>query len=251
MSTNNRKVKESYDGKEKQPLITRTENETSSFQCSAPEGSLSTVQVMPGSASFEHSLFIGIANIQDQQVLQQLAQQQILGFVSVDSTSLALPTSTSVVLPSIRLSTQQQNINQCDPPSNLEQSSISNCDDSRTKMLRDRNRENSRSTRLRKKAYVKKLKDLVENLNLERNEELRQRHMAVQRAADLKTMRRNVVLTFLRYHSSYETDYSKWSNIIEDTFWLKQPVTPFRSFRGAEVEKVSRNEICETHFLLI
>jgi hypothetical protein len=94
------------------------------------------------------------------------------------------------------------------------------------------------STRLQKKEYVKKLKDLVESIHSDRSEEIRQRCAAVQQTADRYSTRRDAVLTFLKYHSSYETNQSKWMAIIEETFLLKQPVTPFRSFRGAEIEKV-------------
>jgi hypothetical protein len=106
-------------------------------------------------------------------------------------------------------------------------------------VLKDDTTVLGRSSRLQKKEYVKKLKDLMETLRSERSEEMRQRCIAVQQTANLENKRRKVISTFLKYHSSYETDQSKWSTIVEDTFLLKQPVTPFRSSRGAEIEKVS------------
>ena len=110
--------------------------------------------------------------------------------------------------------------------------------DERAQLNRDRNREHARSTRLRKKAYVQKLKDLVEGLHAERTEEVRQRRVAIQHLADLQGVRRSVIKTFLQFHSNYETDDRKWSTILEDDFWLKQPVTPYRSFQRSEIEKV-------------
>lgn len=110
----------------------------------------------------------------------------------------------------------------------------------RAKQNRDRNREHARSTRLRKKAYVQKLKELVEGLHAERTEEVRQRRVAIQHLAETQNVRRAVVRSFLRFHSSYETDERKWSTILEDDAWLKQPVTPYRSFRRAEIEQVSQ-----------
>ena len=109
----------------------------------------------------------------------------------------------------------------------------------RAKQNRDRNREHARSTRLRKKAYVQKLKELVEGLHAERTEEVRQRRVAIQHLAEMQNIRRSVVRSFLRFHSNYEEDERKWSTILEDDFWLKQPVSPYRSFRRAEIEQVS------------
>ena len=108
----------------------------------------------------------------------------------------------------------------------------------RQKQNRDRNREHARSTRLRKKAYVAKLKELVEGLHAERTEEVRQRRIAIQSLAEMQNVRRSVVKTFLKYHANYEPDERKWSTLLEDKFWLKQPVTPYRSFRSSEIEKV-------------
>lgn len=109
----------------------------------------------------------------------------------------------------------------------------------RAKQNRDRNREHARSTRLRKKAYVQKLKELVEGLHAERSEEVRQRRVAIQHLAEMQNVRRGVVRSFLKFHSSFETDPRKWETILEDNFWLKQPVTPYRSFRRTEIEQVS------------
>lgn len=114
---------------------------------------------------------------------------------------------------------------------------------------RDRNREHARSTRLRKKAYVQKLKELVEGLHAERTEEVRQRRVAIQHLAEMQNVRRNVVHSFLRFHSNYETDARKWSTILEEDFWLKQPVTPYRSFRRAEIEQV-RHSVVTREFCL-
>ena len=110
----------------------------------------------------------------------------------------------------------------------------------RARQNRDRNREHARSTRLRKKAYVQKLKELVEGLHQERTEEVRQRRVAIQHLAEMQNVRRGVVRTFLRFHSGFETDARKWETILEDNFWLKQPVTPYRSFRRTEIEQVSQ-----------
>lgn len=108
----------------------------------------------------------------------------------------------------------------------------------RAKQNRDRNREHARSTRLRKKAYVQKLKELVEGLHAERTEEVRQRRVAIQHLAEMQNVRRAVIRSFLRFHSSNERDKRKWSTMLENDVWLKQPVTPYRYFRRSEIEHV-------------
>lgn len=110
----------------------------------------------------------------------------------------------------------------------------------RAKQNRDRNREHARSTRLRKKAYVGKLKELVEGLHAERSEEVRRRRVAIQQLAEVQKVRREVVKEFLRLHSNYDCDIRKWGLLLEDNFWLKQPVTPYRSFRRVEIENECR-----------
>ena len=102
---------------------------------------------------------------------------------------------------------------------------------------RDRNRQHARSTRLRKKAYVNKLKELVDGLHAERSEEARKRRVAVQHLAEIQGTRRKIISKFLQFHSGYEFDPRKWEMILEDGFFLKQPLTPFRSFRTLEIEQ--------------
>lgn len=115
----------------------------------------------------------------------------------------------------------------------------------KAQLHRDRNREHARSTRLRKKAYVNKLKELVDTLRTERSEAAKRRRVAVQHLAEVQRVRRAVVNTFLKYHTAYESDRRKWATIVEeDGFVFKQPVTPYRYFRRSEIDKV-RQYSCE------
>ena len=134
----------------------------------------------------------------------------------------------------------------------------SNIEQVRKQTSRDRNREHARCTRLRKKIYVNKLKELVDELHTERNDDTRKQRVAVQQLAELQSLRRKVLHTFLDYHAKFENEYNKWALILEcssggggsnsDTadessntdegFWFKQPVTPYRSFRRSEIQKV-------------
>jgi hypothetical protein len=108
----------------------------------------------------------------------------------------------------------------------------------RAQSNRDRNREHARCTRLRKKAYVNKLKELVDGLHAERSEDTRKRRLAVQQLAEVQEARRKVIQTFFGFHAKYESNDKKWKTILEEDFWMKQPVTPYRSFRRCEIEKV-------------
>ena len=103
---------------------------------------------------------------------------------------------------------------------------------------RDRNRNNAKATRVRKKAYVNKLKELVDGLHAERNEDARRRRVAVRHLTEVQDLRRRVVSTFLRNHAGYGSDRTAWATILEENFWMKQPVTPYRSFRRSEIQKV-------------
>jgi hypothetical protein len=116
-------------------------------------------------------------------------------------------------------------------------------DEQKKKLNRDRNRQHARSTRLRKKAYVNKLKELVDGLHAERSEEARKRRVAVQHLAEVQNTRRKVICKFLQFHAGYESDPRKWETILEEGFFLKQPLTPFRFFRSAEIEPSSHDRV--------
>lgn len=111
----------------------------------------------------------------------------------------------------------------------------------KAKKNRDRNREHARSTRLRKKAYVQKLKEMAEGLRAIQTAEIRQRRRAVHQMTEMQKTRKQLVHKFLHLHSNFEGDIDVWREVTDESFWLKQPVTPFRSFRRSEVERVRRN----------
>lgn len=111
--------------------------------------------------------------------------------------------------------------------------------DTKVQQSRERNKEHARSTRLRKKDYVQKLKDMAHGLRAVQTEETRQRRISMQKLLEIQKLRRAIVQSVLQYHASYEQDPAKWSVLLEESFWLKQPVTPFRSFRRSEVDGVS------------
>eukprot|EP00536_Pseudo-nitzschia_multiseries_P016975 jgi/Psemu1/292789/fgenesh1_pg.1318_\ len=112
--------------------------------------------------------------------------------------------------------------------------------DEKTEKNRERNREHARSTRLRKKAYIQKLKDMAHGLRAVQTKEIRERRMSMQNMMNIQKVRRAVVQTVLDYHSGNERDPSKWNVLLENSFWMKSPVTPFRCFRRSEVDGDSR-----------
>ena len=103
---------------------------------------------------------------------------------------------------------------------------------------RERNREHARTTRLRKKAYVQKLKEMADGLRAVQTEDVRQLKASAQKMAEIQKARRSVVHGVLQFHSECESNPQKWATLLEDDFYLKQPVTPYRFFRRTEVERV-------------
>jgi len=112
--------------------------------------------------------------------------------------------------------------------------------DGKTEKNRERNREHARSTRLRKKAYIQKLKDMAQGLRAVQTKEIRDRRQSMQNIMNVQKVRRAVVQTALDYHSKNEKDPSKWNVVLESSFWMKEPITPFRSFRSSEIDRDCR-----------
>ncbi len=115
--------------------------------------------------------------------------------------------------------------------------------DGKTEKNRERNREHARSTRLRKKAYIQKLKDMAQGLRAVQTKEIRERRLSMENMMNIQKVRRAVVQTALDYHANNEKDLTKWNVLLESSFWMKQPVTPFRSYRRSEIERVSSDSI--------
>jgi hypothetical protein len=103
---------------------------------------------------------------------------------------------------------------------------------------RERNREHARTTRLRKKAYVQKLKEMADGLRAVQTEDVRQLRASALKMAEIQKARRSVVHSVLQFQSECESNPQKWATLLEDNFYLKQPVTPYRFFRRSEVQRV-------------
>lgn len=116
-------------------------------------------------------------------------------------------------------------------------------EEERLEMVRKRNREHARSTRKRKKQYVECLKKQVADL-MERQKELESRGaegqaIATEDESAVESLRKDLAQRFLKFTTSNVTDPVQWAELIEETFSLLQPRTPFR---GASIgEYVGNN----------
>eukprot|EP01039_Chlorochromonas_danica_P005889 gene5889-6484_t len=112
--------------------------------------------------------------------------------------------------------------------------------DEKARQSRDRNREHAKNTRLRKKAYVVKLKELVDDMTRQKNLEEQERRNFGERILTNDASKRQSVLLFLSYRASNCQDASKWENIMDNDFSFALPITPYRTFLKADVRGSSR-----------
>eukprot|EP00523_Entomoneis_sp_CCMP467_P017855 CAMPEP_0168807308 /NCGR_PEP_ID=MMETSP0726-20121227/1989_1 /TAXON_ID=265536 /ORGANISM="Amphiprora sp., Strain CCMP467" /LENGTH=930 /DNA_ID=CAMNT_0008859229 /DNA_START=68 /DNA_END=2861 /DNA_ORIENTATION=+ len=109
--------------------------------------------------------------------------------------------------------------------------------DDKAQANRDRNREHARNTRLRKKAYLEKLKTTVEELCRERDTLVSERTGAASLLVEMHNTRTEVLMSFFALRSSNEKRRKLWSSILdESSFTCAMPVTPYRSFPASEVQ---------------
>jgi hypothetical protein len=110
----------------------------------------------------------------------------------------------------------------------------------RVKRARDRNREHARSTRMLKNDYTQSLVDSVVRLHTERSERARHEREAVVVEVETQRARQAALRAVLQFLTHYESDARAWAAVMDDNFQLQQPLTPFWSFRRAEIENVCR-----------
>ena len=112
--------------------------------------------------------------------------------------------------------------------------------DEKLEQSRNRNREHAKNTRLRKKAYVIKLKALVEKMRHQKEVEESERLNLGKRIFDTQAARKQVMCLFLTYRGSNLRDYDKWTEILDEKVVIKMPITPYRSFHKADIVNNSR-----------
>lgn len=107
----------------------------------------------------------------------------------------------------------------------------------RAKANRDRNREHARNTRLRKKAYLEKLKCTVDELCKERDTLVSERAGAANLLVEMHNTRTEVLMSFFALRSTNEKRRKLWASILDEScFACVMPVTPYRSFPASEVQ---------------
>lgn len=109
----------------------------------------------------------------------------------------------------------------------------------KAKANRDRNREHARNTRLRKKAYLEKLKATVDELCKERDTLIQERANMAALTSESVSIRMEVLIGFLSLRSSPTQFGNKqaWATLISEAdFKCVLPVTPYRSFCCSEVQ---------------
>ena len=100
---------------------------------------------------------------------------------------------------------------------------------------RERNRKHARSTRLRKKAYIKELERSVQQLTAEREAALALRATEATRLAQLQGMRFSILQLALFYRASNNICRADWATALDESFKCVLPITPYRSFPSTEV----------------
>jgi len=112
-----------------------------------------------------------------------------------------------------------------------------NEEEDRLRVARERNREHARNTRIRKKAYVDKLKVTVEELCHERDVLVSERAGAANLLVEMHNTRTDVLMSFFALRSANERRRELWSSILDESrFACLLPVTPYRSFPASEVQ---------------
>jgi len=107
--------------------------------------------------------------------------------------------------------------------------------DEKAKQDRDRNREHAKNTRLRKKAYVTKLKELLEIMTNQRDVEENERLLLAESILETNEIRRDMVKLFLSYRAQNQMSKDMWSEILDENILFSLPVTPYRSYLLPEV----------------
>jgi len=107
----------------------------------------------------------------------------------------------------------------------------------KARVNRDRNREHARNTRLRKKAYLEKLKSTVDELCRERDTLVSERAGAATILVEMHNTRTEVLMSFFALRSANEKRRELWASILDEScFACVMPVTPYRSFPASEVQ---------------
>ena len=104
---------------------------------------------------------------------------------------------------------------------------------------RERNREHAKNTRIRKKAYVDRLKITVDELCRERDTLVSERVAKANLMLEIHSKRVDVMRSLFALRASYSVDQRRelWSSLMDECcFTCRLPVTPYQSFPSSEVQ---------------
>mmetsp|Transcript_17819 Transcript_17819/g.16089 ORF Transcript_17819/g.16089 Transcript_17819/m.16089 type:complete len:690 (-) Transcript_17819:567-2636(-) len=104
-----------------------------------------------------------------------------------------------------------------------------------------KNREHAKNTRKRKKGYIETLKQTLFALANEREQIESDRRIALAKLAEKITTRQQVLITMLQFRAQGEQDANKWKTIVDESFLLLLPITPYYSFPPYEVMDYQRH----------
>eukprot|EP01036_Dinobryon_divergens_P026503 gene26503-35166_t len=106
---------------------------------------------------------------------------------------------------------------------------------------REKNREHAKNTRMRKKNYIESLKENIKQLTDEREQSDLKRKASLSKLADQTILRKKVLQQMFFFRSIGELDPAKWNSILDESFTLVMPITPYRSFPPSEVIEGQRH----------
>ena len=85
-----------------------------------------------------------------------------------------------------------------------------------------------------------KLKELVDQMNGQKDLEERERRALGERIYDTHIIRKNAVRLMLSYRAANVRDRDKWAAILDEGFVFTLPITPYRSFQKGDIVSSSR-----------
>lgn len=110
-------------------------------------------------------------------------------------------------------------------------SSRKNTEDS----AKTRNREHAKNTRMRKKNYIQALKESIRVLIEEREKKDEARKSELRKYAEKVSIQKKMLQALFYFRSVDEKNAERWRSVVDDSFTMVMPITPYRSFPPAEV----------------
>jgi hypothetical protein len=114
--------------------------------------------------------------------------------------------------------------------------------DEKAKQSRDRNREHARNTRLRKKAYIQKLKELSDQLVHEKESYELERKAFAEVLYNNYFYHKNILFQFFSLRSENSRDRAQWETILAEEVVMVLPISLYQYFHKGEVKSQPGNQ---------